>query len=248
MNPPASSRAAPLRILMYHHVARIPRPKCQRGVFCHVDRFGRQMAYLARSSLSVISMDRALEAINGQSPLTKPSIVLTFDDGFQDFHDFAWPILKSHGLPATVYAVSSRLGIQQDWPDIPLYGSGQLMDAATLRSLAEDGLDIGGHTATHPHLSQLASDQRTMEIRDSKKQLEDTLGREVCHFAYPYGDYDSATRDQVANAGFLSAVTTTKKRADRAVNAFEIPRVGISYRDGPLRYFRKVHWRYNRAR
>jgi peptidoglycan/xylan/chitin deacetylase (PgdA/CDA1 family) len=230
---------------MYHHVGRFPWPRHQRTVHCHVDRFARQMAWLAQSALSVISMDRALEAIEGRAPLSKPSIVLTFDDGFQDFYDYAWPILKSHNFPATVFAISDRLGMKQDWPDLPLYGSRQLMDAATLRLLANEGLDIGGHTATHPRLHELEPKARDAEIRAAKKRLEDTLSREVRHFAYPFGDYDNDARERVAAAGFYSAVTTVRRRADLTVNAFEIPRICISNRDGWIRFLYKASRRYN---
>lgn len=232
---------------MYHHVARFGRPTRQRRMYCHVDQFARQMAWLDRSPLDVISMDRALEAIEGRSPLTRPSVALTFDDGFQDFHDFAWPILRKYGFPATVFAVSDRLGVRADFLSFPQICSDWLMDAATLRRLADEGLDIGGHTATHPRLNELPAARRDAEIGDAKKRLEDVLGREIRHFAYPYGNYDADARDRVAAAGFASAVTIVDGRADRSVNPFEIPRVGISFRDGPIRYWHKLRLRYNRA-
>jgi len=241
----ATGKTAPIRILMYHHVARFPKPRQQRRLYCHVDQFARQMAYLARSSINVISMDRALDAITGRSPLPGPSIVLTFDDGFQNFHDFAWPILRTHDFPATIFPVTRLLGGRAEFLTHPPLCSDRLMDAATLRQLASEGVDIGGHTATHPSLTKLAHHKRDAEISDAKKELEDILGKQIRHFAYPRGHYDADACVRVAAAGFVSALTTADARADKAPNAFEIPRIGISARDGALRYYMKLHWRYN---
>lgn len=238
------SQSAPIRILLYHHVGRFARPERQLGLYCHVDRFARQMAWLARSRLSVVSLDRALAAIDGRMQLDGPAVVLTFDDGFQNFHDHAWPILKSHDFPASVFTISDRLGATADWLSRPATNEDRLMDAATLRSLADQGLEIGAHTATHPRLSTLAPARRDAEIGAAKRRLEDALGREVRHFAYPYGDYDADSRERVAAAGFVSGLTCIRDRAERAANSFEIPREGISYKDGPLRYAYKARWRH----
>lgn len=232
-----------LLILMYHHIGPFTDVTRQHHVYCDVNQFAAQMAYLDRSSLSVISMDRAIESLTGRAPLERRSVVLTFDDGFQNFHDFAWPILKKHDFPATLYAISDYLGLRQDWPDLPAYGTGRFMNAATLRTLADDGLCVGGHTATHPHLNQLPPARRDAEIRDAKKRLEDTLGREVRHFAYPFGAYDEDARDRVAEAGYVSAVRVVNKRAERAPNLFEIPRLCINYTDSLWRYRYRTRWR-----
>src|SRR5699024_6566622 len=147
-----------------------------------------------------------------------------------------------------VYAISERIGATQDWHDMPAHGSGRLMDARTLRHLADEGLDIGGHTATHPHLHRLPRDQRNHEIVEAKHSLEDKLGREVRHFAYPFGDYDADVRDRVADAGFHTAVTTRRGLADASCNLFEVPRIDITYKDVGYRYWRKARWRKFRRR
>lgn len=248
MSVAAAGRPAPVRVLLYHHVGRFSRPSRQLGLYCHADAFARQMAYLARSPLAVVSLDRAIAAIAGRSPLTEPAVVLTFDDGFQDFEQHAWPVLRTHGFPATVFAVSDRLGASADWLTSPSAGNDRLMSATTLRTLADDGLDVGAHAATHPRLSRLDPRQRDTEIADARKRLQDVLGQPVDHFAYPYGDYDADVRERVAAAGFTSALTCIRDRAERAADMFEIPREGISFKDGALRYAYKTRWRHGRLR
>lgn len=238
--PDSSAHTAPVQILMYHHVVPDRKLRTQRGLFCNARRFAQQMAYLARASVDVVSMDRVLEAMSGTAPLTRRSVVLTFDDGFQDFQDYAWPVIQAHGFPVTLYAIADKLGKTQDWGELPAYGDGRIMDANTLRVLADEGVDIGGHTATHPDLTRLSAAQLTREIPDAKKKLEDELGRAVRHFAYPYGDYNEAVRDCVCESGYMTAVTTVRGRANHARNNFEWPRIAVSTRDGRWRFPHKL--------
>src|SRR5699024_8044627 len=157
--------------------------------------------------------------------------MLTFGDGFQNFHDFAWPILRTPEFPATIFPVTLLLGCRAEFLTHQPLCTDRLMDAATLRQLASEGVDSGGHTDTHPSLTKFAQHQRDAEISDAKKELEDIIGKQIRHFAYPRGHYDADARVRVAAAGFASAFTTADARADKAPNAFEIPRIGISARD-----------------
>lgn len=200
------------------------------------------MRYLAYAPLDVISMEQAWQALCGQIKLRRASVVLTFDDAFQDFHDYAWPILKARGLPAIVYAMSERLGQTDDWSRLPAVpGSETTMDAATLGRLAQEELiEIGGHTATHPFLSRLSAREQEREIAGGRQQLAALLGREIRHFAYPYGNFDQATRDQVQAAGYVSAVTTRRGRAEPGHDLWQIPRIGISFKNSIGRYIHKT--------
>lgn len=245
MKPSGSqSQPVPIRILMYHHVGPFERPERQLGLYCHFDQFARQMQSLVQARLDVISLDQAVSALQGHEHLVRPGIVLTFDDALQNFHDYAWPVLRRYALPATVFAVSDLVGDRARWMHNPLPGSDRLMDNATLRYLARQGVTIGAHSATHPHLSQLDHDQRDSQIRHVKQDLEDMLGQEIRHFAYPFGDYDEDICDRVRRAGFVSAVATQRARADQAGDIYKLPREGISYKDGAMRFFHKTRLRH----
>ncbi|RJS91035.1 polysaccharide deacetylase family protein [Salinisphaera sp. Q1T1-3] len=247
MNAATPAAGAAIRVLLYHHVGVFAKPPNRLGLYCHVDRFARHMRQLVRPDLTVISLDRALAALRGEAPLKQPGVVLTFDDAFVDFHCHAWPILAYHGFPATVFAVSDRLGATADW-QTEAYSEAdhRLMDGPALRELADAGIEIGAHSATHPRLSRLNAAERTHEIDDSGKRLADVLGREVRHFAYPYGDYDADVMARVENAGFASGLTCIRDRAERAASRYEIPREGMSFKDGPLAFAYKTRWRHGR--
>jgi peptidoglycan/xylan/chitin deacetylase (PgdA/CDA1 family) len=99
------------------------------------------------------------------------------------------------------------------------------MTEAELRALAEKPLfEIGGHTATHPSLPTLLPGEQEQEIVVGSRFLETTLGRPIRSFAYPFGDWQPATRDIVQAAGFECAVTAEHRRVRPGDHQFELPR------------------------
>jgi len=240
--PPAEP---PISILMYHQVGPFASPSSHRAGYCHVRRFAVQMAYLKRLGYAVIPLDDAVAGLFDGAPLPRRAVVLTFDDGYQNFAEHAAPILRRHGFPATVFLVAERIGQAAEW-----LGDGQvkaaLMDAETIRGLSAQGVTFGSHTLTHPRLSRLDAAAQRREIQDSRSRLEDTLGLAVTHFCYPYGDYDERSRDMVADAGYLSGLTCIRGAGNRADNRWEIPRKAISYGDSLAGYVWKLHMKHER--
>lgn len=226
-------------VLTYHHVGEFARPKYSKGIYCHVSRFRDQMWFL-HNYFTVIDIQTAYEGLFLGRPLPRRAVVLTFDDGYQDFYDYAWPVLQEYRLPATVFMVSERIGRIADWVSGEKAQSAALMGTRTLRELAAHGITIGSHTATHPHLSALCPEAQQQELCTSKQRLEDLLGLPVQHLCYPYGDYNQATPGIAEAAGYLTGFSTRRAGANFAPNAFQIPRQSISYKDTLVRYIYKI--------
>lgn len=247
MGPPlAMPPGAPtLSILMYHQIGRYPRPDAHRALFCHIDRFRSQLAYLDRAGFDVLSMDQAVDSLFGRRPLTRRSVVITVDDGYDDFREHAWPALKERGFPAMVYLVGSLIGQRSSWqthrPD-----PAPLMTADAVRALHRDGCHFGSHTLSHPRLSHLPAAEQRREIADSKHLLEDLLGAEVPHFCYPYGDYTARSREFVAEAGYRSATTCIRGAGNLSEHPLELTRKAISYGDNLLGFAWKLHFKQAR--
>ena len=240
--PPATP---PVSILMYHQVGEFESPKTHRASYCHIKRFKSQMGYLRRFGYNVISLDQAYRGLFGGDTLPPRAVVLTFDDGYQNFHDYAFPVLKHHGFPATVFIVTQRIGAAPLW----LENGDQrppLMSGATLRALHHQGVNFGSHTRNHVRLSQVDSALMREEISRSRTELEDVLGAPVPDFCYPYGDYNEAARDVVAEAGYRLGLTCIRGAANTADNPFEIPRKAISFGDNLAGYFWKLHMKHER--
>ena len=243
LNPPKPSPR--INVLMYHQVGKFAEPTAHRACYCDTDRFRAQMAYLKYAGYRVISLKQAYEALFEEGALAKRSVVLTFDDGYQNFIDNAYPILQEYGYPSVLFAISGLLGQPARWLD----GGGlnaPLMPASTLRELRTGNVEIGAHSINHVRLSRVSAEQSWIEIAGSKAALEDVLGAVVDWFAYPFGDYSPNVRDAVIRAGFKAAVTCSRGPANTAPNAFEIPRKGISWGDSLLGYFWKLQMKNKR--
>jgi peptidoglycan/xylan/chitin deacetylase (PgdA/CDA1 family) len=238
---------ASLTILMYHQVGPTVDPP-NRSTYCGRRQFAAQMRWLRRFNYNVITMDHAVRALAGDALLPRRAVVLTFDDGYEDFYDHAFPILEGLGMPAIVYAVSGRLGATPDWRSSSTGQSPRLLTHERLREIHRRGITIGAHTITHPRLSQVLPQDRQAEISGSKAQLEAIIDGPVEHFCYPYGDYDAAVIATVEEAGFRSAVTTVRGRARRGDNPFELPRKGVSFRDSLVNFVVNVHFKRKRKK
>ncbi|MDE1998382.1 MAG: polysaccharide deacetylase family protein [Burkholderiales bacterium] len=240
--PPASP---PLSILMYHQIGIYPRPDEHRALFCHIDRFRSQLRYLKWAGFDVINLTEARRRLFEGSTYHRRSVVITVDDGYDDFREFAWPALQEEGFSATVYLVSSLLGKNAnwltEWPTKPA-----LMTAQAVRTLRQEGCDFGSHAVSHPRLSHLDARRQHAEIFDSKKSLDDLLGEEVPHFCYPYGDYSLRARDLVHEAGYRTATTCIRGAGNFSDNPFELTRKAISYGDNLIGFAWKLHAKHAR--
>lgn len=154
-------------------------------------------------------------------------VLITFDDAFEDFAEVAAPILKRHDFSALVFVPTRRLGSPEGWqgandPARPL------MDWATVRALAEDGIEFGGHSRTHANLTKLSEADREEEIAGCAKDLSAQIGKPVEGFAAPYG----RVSPEVVNAigrHYRAAFGTRLALPEPGRDRFDIPRIDMHY-------------------
>ena len=235
----------PISVLMYHQVGKFKSPKTHRSCYCDVGRFRAQMSWLKYAGYQVISLSDAYDALFADKVLTRRSVVLSFDDAYENFADHALPIMTEYDYPSALFAVSGLLGQPAEW----LTGDREkplLLSTRRLRELRKYNVEIGSHTINHPRLSRLQPEQVLHEVSDSRSALENILGEPVKFFAYPYGDYNPSVREAVERAGYLAAVTCSRGIANTSPNAFEIPRKAISYGDSIAGFFWKLAFKNKR--
>jgi peptidoglycan/xylan/chitin deacetylase (PgdA/CDA1 family) len=232
------------RILMYHMV-REPIPgKKFNSLRVSPQKFEAQIRYLAENGWHSYTMSEAFEQ---REALPSKSVVVTFDDGFQDNLANALPILEKYGFKATVYLVNDRH--DRDWSGYRKAknrGAG-LKDEPKLsddevKILLESGLvEIGAHTLTHANLLRLDEIQSRREICGSKEEIEEKFHTACRSFAYPFGLYEEKDKKSVATCGYTHAVTTETGIADlKRCDPFEIPRVTVSGKDNFLAFRLKL--------
>jgi peptidoglycan/xylan/chitin deacetylase (PgdA/CDA1 family) len=164
-----------------------------------------------RRQFPVVNVDDAKTVLASGEPRAR-GVVLTFDDAWADNHANALGPLSQHGLPATLY-VPSRL----------LERSGY-MTRSQLQEMDAGGVTIGAHTRDHPDLRACTPRELEWEVRGSKEDLEDLLGKPVTSFAYPTGLLNDRVVDAVAAAGFTSAITTRAGWWRPGTDTLRVPR------------------------
>lgn len=208
-------------VLMYHKVALPAAGTNLPALYVPPRRFARQMDELLAAGGDCISFGELSRA-----PIFKDiSFCLTFDDGFCNVFENALPIIRERKLRSIQFIVAALIGGTDEWDRAIGEPALRLMDEAQIREWLAEGQEIGSHTLTHPHLTQIPLEQARKEIFDSKKLLEDRFGREIRHFCYPYGDYNPAIRNLVGEAGYRSACTVEFEAVLPTAHPHALPRV-----------------------
>jgi len=233
-----SSRAQCTVILTYHSIAEGASPLKIPPLL-----FAEQMAWLAANA-KVISLRDFLS--QGSRPAGERCVVLTFDDGYADFHQHAAPVLLRLQLPATVFLPTGYVGRSNAWPGQPAWVKEEpLLDWKQVKELAEAGVPFESHTVSHPDLCAVDASTLARELAESAREIESHTGRKVEHFCYPYGRLNAAVREAVAQH-YKGACSTVAGLAAAGFDPFVLPRVDAHYVRSP-RWFRAMFTRQFRA-
>lgn len=191
--------------------------------------FRQQMQWFYQHGFVTISLVQAARLLTLKQPFPERTCVLTFDDGYDNVYQEAFPVLQQYGFTATVFLVTAYCGKTNDWPGhrSPI-GDRALLSWPQISEMAGHGITFGSHTATHPDLVRISRDQAAHELRESKQTIEDRLGRKVETFAYPYGHYNRATVDLVRTHFSVACSTTLGKAAD-SDDPTLLPRIDMYY-------------------
>jgi peptidoglycan/xylan/chitin deacetylase (PgdA/CDA1 family) len=208
-------------ILMYHNVAH-PSATNRRTFTVSPDKFEAQLRYLHDHQFTTLTIAQLANFLPSRRALPTKPVVLTFDDGYADFYESAFPILKRYDATASVYVVSN-------W--VQLCASPQnntkMMSWSQLRQLHAEGIEIGAHTHNHVKLDSIAHHQARWEIAHSKQCIEQHLGlgAQVFTFAYPFGRYTSAVSQAVIECGFRAACAVRYDMSSLADKPYELARI-----------------------
>lgn len=214
-DPPSVARPETnlqMPILMYHHIRDYDNASDQIGINLSVSptKLAQQLDEIAAAGYNTTTFE---EISSGIAP-TKP-IILTFDDGYENFYANAYPLIKARGMKAVVFVIVN-------------FHSNDYMSTDQIKEISMSGIEIGSHTLTHPDLSTATETKRSTEIVESKSVLESLLGKPVLSFCYPSGKHNDATMSAVENAGYQYAVTTTAGVA-HFVSPYDLNRFRVNH-------------------
>jgi peptidoglycan/xylan/chitin deacetylase (PgdA/CDA1 family) len=233
-------------ILMYHginHASGASHPYFETNT--SPDVFARHMQQLHEGGYKPIDLNTAVRMINaGICP--QRSVVITFDDGFRDFYTHAMPVLQKYQFPATMFVVSGLMGSRTVRFDCK-----EFMSWGEMREIESLGVEIGSHTVSHPLLRDMPRQDIVRELADSKKAIEDQLGRAISSFSYPYAFPEQDTtfvielRRYLEAAGYDYGVTTVVGSASRLGDRYFLPRLPANQHDDEGLFQAKLEGSYD---
>jgi peptidoglycan/xylan/chitin deacetylase (PgdA/CDA1 family) len=248
------------------------------GMIVREGTFSALMAYLNENCM-VLDLREPCPQTKASA---KPRVAVTFDDGWSDTASVAFPALRAHGIPATVFicpnlvdknmpfwpeqvvadakrsrpASSEQRGLSNGWAEQLVEGLKQLpehvrskrlellVSAAPAQDTGEDcvdstmswrevqqvkdgGMAIGSHTLSHQLLLTIPVPAAEMEIKQSRRLLEERLCSECSLFAYPNGDTSEELASIAREAGYKAAFVNEPGVWSESTDSMLVPRVNI---------------------
>lgn len=191
-----------IKVLMYHRIVE-DKETAQRFWNCvHVDEFKSHLNVLDKLGYTTITLSDYWLLLVGELTLPKKPVILTFDDGYLDTYEQAFPVIQEYGMRAVVFALGNRGLDYNYWDHGTEYPGARLMNNRQLLEMNEGGIEIGSHSMDHVKLTKINPSEARRQIIYSKNQLEDLLGHSVQSFSYPYGLVNMNIREFVIKAGY----------------------------------------------
>lgn len=194
--------------------------------------FDSQMAYLVDNGYIAITPDALLSALEGELELPPKPMLITFDDGYTDNYENAFPILQKYGLRATIFIIPAFVG------------KSGYMTWDELKEMEENGITMQSHTLNHIALEELPDDGLRVELLNSKRIMEEKLGHAVDFVAYPTGTYNLHIAAIAKEVGYKGAFTIKYGNVDLGSNLFALERVPIFHTYTTMKdFYERIEYR-----
>jgi len=200
-------------VLMYHRVLSDARPDVDPGMYVTSTAFERHLRLL-KSRYELVTIDAFGEWMAGRQQYARPPCAITFDDGWRDNYDVAFPLLRRYEAPATVFLVTGWIGRDD------------MLDAERIAQMETYGIAFGSHTVTHALLGQVDRPTMLSELAESKTALEQYVKRPSRWFCFPKGSHN-ADACEMARQFYEGAVTVRRGLVNKHDDRFTVKRVGI---------------------
>jgi peptidoglycan/xylan/chitin deacetylase (PgdA/CDA1 family) len=228
--------SAGLAVIVYHAIGDCPRHLDHHNLFVSPDAFSAQLDYLSRHR-EVVSLEAMLQGRLARTG--RPTVAITFDDGYRSVLTTAGPMLARYGFTATIFVPTGWIGQPNSWVQ-PRGCPCEVMTSDELVLAQEFGFEIGSHGDAHIDLGALSRSQIEEDVQTSVVRLTEILGNPPRYFAYPYGRSSSDARGVLKDAGFRAAFGIDHP----SDGPFAQERVPILPYDGHARFAFKTSGRY----
>ncbi len=217
--PDGSVRTVRVPILMYHYLS-VPPPGADRyrvDLSVAPETFAAHLDAMQQAGYTPISLYTLLAHLNQGAPLPERPVVLTFDDGYRDNYDNAFPLLRERGMTATFFVVTDFIDAQR-----PEYLTWDMV-----REMYAGGMSIESHGRNHVSLKNKDRDYLIWQALGSLETIQYEIGVRPQFVSYPAGEFDDLTRAIFGEAGYWAGLTTVQGATHRSDDLFRLPRVRI---------------------
>lgn len=208
-------RAPRMTVLVYHSVSNA------NDFFAVTPKAFKQHVAYMKAHANVVPLSKAFAVAKGEV-LTRDSIAITFDDGYQDFVTTILPILEEEGVPATVFVLGENPHSSELGTSTPLLSTEEVAKLA-----ARDLVSVQSHALTHRKLSRLSPSELTEEVIGARAHLLGVTKTLPAYLAYPKGAFNKKTQIALVNAGFEGAVSVIERGVHKGDDQYALPRIQV---------------------
>lgn len=194
-------------------------------------QFLSHMTWLNEHGFRTVDLAGAMTLLKEGNTATK-TVVITFDDGYRNFYEHAFPALKEFGFTATMFLPTASIA------DQPLvFNRRTCMTWRDVRELKREGITFGSHTVTHPQLYGQTRARIQEEILHSRQTIEEKTGSAIDTFAYPYAfpqtdeGFKALVRGILEDSGYRYGVCTRIGRAGASSDPLFLERIPVNSAD-----------------
>ncbi len=219
IRPDGVHRTAHVPILMYHYISVPPRnaDRIRRDLSLPPDLFREHLEYLSSHGYHTITLEElALHLLEGK-PLPPKPIILTFDDGYRDNYENAFPLLREYHFKGVFFVIT----------DFVTKRSPRYMSWKQLREMVDAGMEIESHTRNHTDMRGRSVDYLVWQALGSKEAIEAHLGLTPRFVSWPSGKYDQRAIQVFRSAHFWGGVTERQGTLQDSGHMFELERIRI---------------------
>jgi peptidoglycan/xylan/chitin deacetylase (PgdA/CDA1 family) len=219
LQPDGVARTANVPILMYHYLSVPPATAdiYRRDLSVSPELFGAHLDRLQAEGYTTISLYDLTAYLQQGTPLPPKPVLLTFDDGYRDNYENAFPLLRARRMTATFFVVMEF--INQERPEYLTWDM--------VREMHAGGMSMEVHGVDHTTLRKRSRVDLEFQALRSYETLQDRLGVRPRFLSYPAGEYDADTIAVFETAGYWAAVTTVQGATHSSDQLFELRRVRI---------------------
>jgi peptidoglycan/xylan/chitin deacetylase (PgdA/CDA1 family) len=187
--------------------------------------FREQLSFLRDAGYTSITAGAFATLLAHGGAVPARLVVITFDDGFEDFHKHAVPALVEYGFTATVFVTTGW--IQDAGSGSAGRRPGHMLSWGQIAEAVAAGMEVGAHSCQHPELDQIPSTRLRGELSLSKATLEDKLGIPVPGLAYPFGYSNALVRQMARTAGYGYGYAVRNTMVNPKSDLFRLPRLTV---------------------